>query len=126
MRRLIGLVLPALLALLLLAVPAAASDGEAGALGADDGADLLAAEAEEGEEGEEDAGGGDAGPDPMPRDAEDNPATELGGYGDLDTPFTWGAAFIMLFLGVVGLVAMGGLYWLLVHRPRQKETAGAR
>jgi hypothetical protein len=123
MRRLIGLVLPALLALLLLAVPAAASDGEAGAPGADDGADLLAAEAEE---GEEDAGGGDAGPDPMPRDAEDNPATELGGYGDLDTPFTWGAAFIMLFLGVVGLVAMGGLYWLLVHRPRQKETAGAR
>jgi hypothetical protein len=117
MRRLIGLTLPALLALFLLAVPAAALAGD------DGGADvLLAAEAEEGEEGE-DAGGG---PDPMPRDAEDNPATELGGYGDLDTPFTWGAAFIMLFLGVVGLVALGGLYWLLVHRPSQKETAGAR
>jgi hypothetical protein len=123
MRRLIGLVLPALLALLLLAVPAAASDGEAGALGADDGADLILADAVEEDEDPEEV---DAGPDPMPRDAEDNPATELGGYGDLDTPFTWGAAFIMLFLGVVGLVAMGGLYWLLVHRPRQKETAGAR
>jgi hypothetical protein len=113
MRRLIGLVLPALLALLLLAVPAAAQAAD------DGGADLLlAAEAEDGE------GGG--GPEPMPRDAEDNPATDLGGYGELDTPFTWGAAFIMLFLGVVGLVALGGLYWLLVHRPRQKETAGAR
>jgi hypothetical protein len=123
MRRLIGLVLPALLALLLLAVPAAASDGEAGAPGADDGADLILADAVEEDEDPEEV---DAGPDPMPRDAEDNPATELGGYGDLDTPFTWGAAFIMLFLGVVGLVAMGGLYWLLVHRPRQKETAGAR
>ena len=115
MRRLIGLTLPALLALFLLAVPAAAPAGD------DGGADvLLAAEAEEaGEEG----GGG---PEPMPRDAEDNPARDLGGYGDLDTPFTWGAAFIMLFLGVVGIVAMSGLYWLLVHRPRQKETAGAR
>jgi hypothetical protein len=113
MRRLIGLVLPALLALLLLAVPAAAQAAD------DGGADLLlAAEAEDGE------GGG--GPEPMPRDAEDNPATDLGGYGELDTPFTWGAAFIMLFLGVVGLVALGGLYWLLVHRPRQKESAGAR
>jgi hypothetical protein len=116
MRRLIGLTLPALLALFLLAVPAAALAGD------DGGADLLlAAEAEEGEDGE--AGGG---PDPMPRDAEENPARDLGGYGDLDTPFTWGAAFIMLFLGVVGLVALSGLYWLLVHRPRQKETAGAR
>jgi hypothetical protein len=122
MRRLIGLVLPALLALLLLAVPAAAQAADdGGAAVADDaGADLvLAAEAEDGE-------GGGGGPDPMPRDAEDNPATDMGGYGDLDTPFTWGAAFIMLFLGVVGLVALGGLYWLLVHRPRQKETAGAR
>jgi hypothetical protein len=116
MRRLIGLTLPALLALFLLAVPAAASVGDAG-----DADVLLAAEAEEGEDGE--AGGG---PDPMPRDAEENPARDLGGYGDLDTPFTWGAAFIMLFLGVVGLVALSGLYWLLVHRPRQKETAGAR
>jgi hypothetical protein len=115
MHRLIGLVLPALLALVVLAVPGAALADDL----ADDGALLLAAEAE----GEE---GGDVGPDPMPRDAEDNPARELGGYDELDTPFTWGAAFIMLFLGAVGVTLMAGLYWLLVHRPRQKEAEGAR
>jgi hypothetical protein len=123
MRRLLGLVLPALLALLLLAAPAAASAGpDAGA-----GDLLLAAEAgdDEGVEEDEDPEDVDVGPDPQPR-GEDNPASELGGYGDLDTPFTWGAAFIMLFLGVVGLVSLAGLYWLLVHRPSQKESAGAR
>ena len=122
MRRLIGLVLPALLALLLLAAPAAASV-DAGEASAEDGGALILADAVEEDEDPEDV---DAGPDPLPRDTEGNPATELGGYGDLDTPFTWGAAFIMLFLGAVGVVAMAGLYWLLVHRPRQKETAGAR
>jgi hypothetical protein len=116
MRRLLGLVLPALLALLLLAVPAAAS----AAADAEDAELLLAADADDGEvEEDEDPEDVDVGPDPQPR-GEDNPATELGGYGDLDTPFTWGAAFIMLFLGMVGAVTMGGLYWLLVHRPRQK------
>lgn len=111
MRRLIGLVLPALLAVAVLAAPGAAVAGGDDAVG-------LAVEAEEGEGG---------GPDPMPREAEDNPARELGGYEDLDVPFTWGAAFIMLFVGVMGIVLMGGLYWLLVHRPsKQRETERTR
>lgn len=117
MRRLIGLVLPALLALGMLAAPAAASADDLADVG-DDGLVLAVEEAGDGTQ---------PGPDPRPRDAEDNPARELGGYSDLDVPFTWGAAFIMLFLGGVGLVALGGLYWLLVHRPSQeKESAGAR
>lgn len=111
MRRLFGLVLPALLALAVIAAPAAALADDV----ADDGdALILAVEAEDG------AG---SGPDPMPREKEDNPARELGGYDDLDVPFTWGAAFIMLFLGVGGLALLAGLYWLLVHRPAQKKEA---
>lgn len=113
MRRLAWLVLPALLALAVLAAPAAA---ETAAL---DDAVVLAVE-----EGE-----GPAGPDPRPYDADDNVAREGAGYGELDTPFTWGAAFIMLFLGAAGVALMGGLYWLLVHRPSQKkeqEAAGSR
>lgn len=112
MRRLTGLVLSALLAVAGLAVLP-------GAAVADDGPPVpLAAEAEEG--GDE-GGGAGGGPDPMPREQEENPARELGGYDDLETPFTWGAAFIMLFLGVVGLVLLSGLYWLLVHRPSRES-----
>jgi hypothetical protein len=115
MRRLTGLVLPALLALAVLTAPVAALADDV----ADAGEDLvLAVEPEEG-----DGEGSGGGPDPMPRDAEDNPARELGGYDDLDVPFTWGAAFIMLFLGVGGLALLAGLYWLLVHRPAQKTEA---
>lgn len=112
MRRLAWLVLPALLALAVLAAPAAAET-------ADLDADAIILAVEEGE--------GPAGPDPRPYDAEDNVAREGAGYGELDTPFTWGAAFIMLFLGAAGIALMGGLYWLLVHRPsQQKEAAGSR
>lgn len=112
MRRLTGLVLPALLALAVLAAPAAAADLEPGGEGV-----VLAAESE----------GGEVGPDPRPYDAEDNIAREEAGYRELDVPFTWGAAFIMLFLGAAGIALMAGLYWLLVYRPnRQKEGAGSR
>jgi hypothetical protein len=121
MRRLIGLVLPALLALVVLAAPAAAA-----AVDLDDDVLILAEEGVEDMEEEEDEGA-DLGPDPRPYDAEDNVARDEAGYGELDVPFTWGAAFIMLFVGAVGITLMGGLYWLLVHRPaQQKEAAGSR
>jgi len=60
---------------------------------------------------------GPLGPEPMPRDAEDNPARELGGYEDLEIPFTWGAAWLLTFLGVGGLATMGLVYWRAVDRP---------
>jgi hypothetical protein len=106
MRRLSGLVLFALLALLVLAVPATAQD-----VGFDDGAVVLAVEGDE----------GPGGPDPRPYADEENVARDQAGYGELETPFTWGAAFIMLFLGAVGVVLMAGLYWLLVYRPSQQQ-----
>ena len=60
---------------------------------------------------------GDLGPDPMPRDAEENPARELGGYDDRETQFTWGAAWLLTFLGLGGLATMGLVYWRAVDRP---------
>ncbi len=115
MRRLNGLVLPALLALVVLAAPAAAMADPVADVG--DDVLILADEDVDMMEEEEEA---QLGPDPMPREAEDNPARELGGYDDLDVPFTWGAAFLMLFLGVGGAALMAGLYWLLVHRPSKQ------
>jgi hypothetical protein len=109
MRRWMGLVLPALLALMLLAGPTAAladdaTDGQASVvLAVDDGEPL--------------------GPEPQPRDAEDNPAGEL--FPDMETPFTWGAAWILTFAGLVGLALLVGLYYLLVKRP-SRESAGRR
>ncbi len=116
MRRLTGLVLSALLALLVLAAPATAM-----AVDLDDLDDDVLILAEEGveditEEEEEEQ----LGPDPRPYADEDNVARDQAGYGELETPFTWGAAFIMLFLGAVGVVLMAGLYWLLVYRPNQQ------
>ena len=61
--------------------------------------------------------GGDLGPEPMPRTAENNPARELGGYEDRDIPFTWGAAWLLTFLGLGGLATMGLVYWRAVDRP---------
>ena len=60
---------------------------------------------------------GNLGPEPMPRSAEGNAARELAGYEDLETPFTWGAAWLLTFLGLGGLVTMGLFYWLRVERP---------
>lgn len=84
----------ALAAALTLAAPAAASDGV-----------VLAVDY------------GQLGPEPMPRDAEDNPARELAGYEDRETPFTWGAAWLLTFLGLGGLATMGLVYWRAVDRP---------
>jgi hypothetical protein len=63
------------------------------------------------------------GPTPMPRDAEDNPARELGGYEDREVPFTWGAAWLLAFLGFGGLATMGLVYWRAVDRPGRRATA---
>jgi hypothetical protein len=91
----------ALTAALVAATPAFASDGAV--VLAVDGAELL-------------------GPDPMPRDAEENPARELGGYEDRDIPFTWGAAWLLTFLGLGGLATMGLVYWRAVDRPGRNRA----
>jgi hypothetical protein len=107
MRRSIGLLLPALLALALLLAPAVAAADEV----ADTGAEVTLLAAEE-----------PTGPMPQDRLQEDNPARELAGYEDREIQFTWGAAWILLFLGVTGLLVLVGLYYLLVHRPAQEAA----
>lgn len=104
MRHFVASAMLALLAVGLLALPAVAAvtDGQAGSL-------VLAAA----------AGDEPLGPDPAERSAEDNPARELAGYEDRETPFTWGAAWILAVPGLIGVVAMLGLYHLLVRRPAQ-------
>ena len=98
--------LTALLAVALLAMPASASVDDSGG----PAAVVLAA----------DSGEAPAGPEPIDREAEDNPARVLGGYEDRDTPFTWGAAWILTFAGVMGLAMLVGLYHFLVRRPAQR------
>lgn len=66
------------------------------------------------------------GPEPMPRDAEDNPARDLAGYEDRETQFTWGAAWLLTFLGLAGLAVMGLVYFRAVERPGAGDKAGAR
>ena len=63
------------------------------------------------------------GPDTGRRLDEDNPARTLGGYEDLEVQFTWGAAWILLVAGAFGVTMLAGLYYLLVHRPA-REAAG--
>jgi hypothetical protein len=63
------------------------------------------------------------GPNPAERTAEDNPARELAGYEDRELPYTWGAAWILSFAGLVGLVLLVGLYQLLVRGPAQKSNS---
>ena len=59
------------------------------------------------------------GPEPQPRDAEGNPAVELGGYEDREVQFTWGAAWLLTFLGFAGLAFMGLVWFRAVDRPRR-------
>lgn len=99
MRRVFSLAFLALLALSLLSGPAAAADAPVG------DEVVLAVEEEP------------VGPEPMDRLDEDNPARELAGFENPDLPFTYGAAFILTFAGLVGVALLGGLYWLLVRRP---------
>lgn len=107
MRRLLGLLAPTLLLVSLLAAPTAAfaaSETVSETV-------LLAVEGEP------------TGPEPADRLDEDNPARTLGGYEDLEVQFTWGAAWILLVAGAIGVTLLAGLYYLLVHRPA-REAAG--
>lgn len=70
--------------------------------------------AESGGEGEQGPG-----PEPMPADATENPAAP----DDYEANFLWGAAVGLLALMILGAVAVGGLYWLLVVRPKQQDAA---
>lgn len=99
MRRTFGLALAALLALGLFAGPAAA-DVDAGAV------EVLAVDDEP------------VGPEPMDRRDPDNPAR----VEDPEVPFTYYAAFLLAFLGLVGLTLLIGLYYLLVHRPSRESS----
>jgi hypothetical protein len=111
MRRVLALAFVTTLVAMLVAPPAAAGEPAPDSL-ADDL--VLAVE-----------GGGSLGPEPQPRLAEDNKARELAGYENPEVPFTWGAAWILTFTGMVGLVLLAGLYWLLVHNPSKRSAAGA-
>jgi hypothetical protein len=107
MRRSFGLALAALLALTLLAGPAAADDVEVVA-----GGEVLAVE--------------DAppGPEPMDRTDPDNKARELAGFEDPDVPWTYYAAFLLSVLGLAGLALLIGIYYLRVQRP-SRESSGS-
>ena len=105
MRRTFGLALAALVALAVLAVPAVADDEVAAS------EQILAVEDE-----------APSGPDPMDRNDPDNAARELGGFEDPEVPFTYYAAYLLAFAGLVGLVLMLGLYYLRVKRPQRESS----
>lgn len=63
------------------------------------------------------------GPEPTPRDAEDNPARDLGDYGDRETPFTWFAAWLLAGLGFVGLALMLAFYRFRVLGPQRDQAS---
>lgn len=63
------------------------------------------------------------GPQPAPRDAEDNPARDLGDYGDRETPFTWFAAWLLAGLGFVGLALMLAFYRFRVLGPQRDQAS---
>ena len=109
MRRLPALVLAVVGVLALLPAAAVAEV----VVDSDPGAELvLAAEAEP------------SGPEPMPRDAEENPARDLGDFADREIPFTWAAAWLLTALGIVGVVFMIVFYRVRVLGPA-KERAGS-
>ena len=62
------------------------------------------------------------GPEPAPRDAEENPARDLGDYADREVPFTWGAAWLLAGLGFIGLVLLLAIYRFRVA-PVHKDRA---
>lgn len=109
MRRLLGLVLPALLAVALLLPATAATASEAAA----PAALVLAVES--------DPDAPAPGLSPMPADATENPAAPE----EYEAPFLWGAAVGLLALTLFLALTLGGLYYLLVHRPAQKKAAAS-
>ncbi|HSK24757.1 MAG TPA: hypothetical protein VK906_16345 [Egicoccus sp.] len=112
MRRLLGLLAPALLLVSLLAAPTAAfAAPEPTVERVSEPTIVLAAAATD-----------PTGPEPADRLEEDNPARTLGGYEDRDVQFTWGAAWILLAAGALGVTLLAGLYYLLVHRPARESA----
>lgn len=106
MRRLIGLLLPALLAVALLLPATAAHAAPAPQL---DGP-VLAAEV--------DPDAPPPGREPMDANNTENPAAP----DDYEPPFVWAASVGLLALAIFGVLALAGLYYLLVHRPQQQAT----
>lgn len=109
MRRVLtGLLLPALLSMLLL-VPATAA-AEVTIDSAD--AILLATE-------------GELGPLPGPTPGDPNASENFGAPTEYEPPFIWKASLglLALMVGIVG--ALGGLYYLLVLRPRRDASTSA-
>ena len=102
MRRVLGLTFTVLLALTLLAGPAAADSATDGS----DAALILAVDDD-----------GPVGPEPMDRLEEDNPARELAGFESREGIFVDAAAYLLAFPLLIGLTLLVGLYYLLVHRP---------
>lgn len=109
-RRVLSLLATLLLALALVAGPALAADEPAPDLAST--SVLLAA-------------GEVTGPEPAPRDAEDNPARELGGFNDKEIQFTWAAAWLLTAAFVFALLAGVLFFEFRVRRPSQ-EAAGRR
>lgn len=107
MRRLLGLVLPALLAVTLLLPVSAASAAPA----AEATSLVLATEA--------DPDAPPPGLEPMDPNDTENP----GAPTDYEANFLWGAAVGLFVLLLLGALSLGLLYWLLVHRPRQKSAS---
>jgi hypothetical protein len=108
--RLLGLVLPALLAVTLLLPATAVSAAPSGAATAV----LLAAE-EGGPEGPQ-------GPEPADPNDTENPAAPE----NYEAPFLWAASVGLLALAILGTLLLAGLYYLLVHRPQQDEKTAGR
>jgi hypothetical protein len=63
-----------------------------------------------------------AGPEPAPRDAEENPARDLGDYADREVPFTWAAAWLLAGLGFVGLVLLLAFYRFRVAPAKDRAS----
>lgn len=105
-RRLSAPLMTAALAVaLLLPAGSAAADGPVVVLAAEAGTEGATEGAEEQAPGLE----------PAPADDTENPAAP----DDYEANFLWGAAVGLLALMLLGALAVGGLYWLLVVRPKQ-------
>jgi hypothetical protein len=107
MRRLPALVLAVLGLLALLPGLAAADDAVAGDVSE---VTVLAVDGEP------------VGPEPAPRDAEENPARDLGDYADREVPFTWGAAWLLAALGFVGLALLLAIYRFRVAPAKDRAS----
>jgi len=111
MRRLLTLLLAVIGALVLLSGAAAAEDASGATDAPSSDVTVLAAD---------DA---PVGPEPAPRDAEENPARELGDYGDRAVPFTWGAAWLLAGLFFIGVALLLAFYRFRVAPPKKDRAS---